>query len=156
MSTDRRTFLKLLATPAIAAGLPANIATLLATPTRGRTGTIDDVEHIIILMQENRSFDHYFGTMRGVRGFSDPRVMKMPSGDSVWRQPAGSSYVLPFRPPVEDVGMTFLSDPPHGWIDGHNAWNEGRYDRWIANKGLTAMTYHRRRDLPYHHPITAR
>ena len=111
------------------------------------------MEHVIILMQENRSFDHYFGTMRGVRGFSDPRVMKMPSGDPVWRQPSGSSYVLPFRPPVEDVGMTFLSDPPHGWIDGHNAWNDGRYDQWIANKGITAMTYHRRRDLPYHHAL---
>ena len=110
MSTNRRTFLKLLATPAIA-GLPTNIATLLAMPTQARSGTIADVEHVIILMQENRSFDHYFGTMRGVRGFSDPRVMKLPSGDPVSRQPSGSSYVLPFRPPVEDVGMTFFLIP---------------------------------------------
>src|SRR5262245_3405900 len=102
--TTRRTFIKLLGTPAIAAALPTNIATLLATPTHGRTGTIADVEHVVILMQENRSFDHYFGTMRGVRGFADPRVMKMPSGDPVWKQPNGSGFVLPFRPPVEDVG----------------------------------------------------
>ena len=151
--TTRRTFIKLLGTPAIAAALPSNIAKLLATPTHGRTGTIADVEHVVILMQENRSFDHYFGTMRGVRGFADPRVMKLPSGDPVWKQPNGSGYVLPFRPPVEDVGMTFFSDPPHGWIDGHNAWHDGRYDRFIANKGITAMTYHERRDLPYHHAL---
>ena len=49
--------------------------------------------------------------------------------------------------------MTFLSDPPHGWIDGHNAWNDGQYDQWIANKGITAMTYHRRHDLPYHRAL---
>ena len=153
MATDRRTFLKLLGAPAMAAALPANVAKLLAMPAQGRTGTIADVEHIVILMQENRSFDHYFGTMRGVRGFADPRVMKLPSGQPVWRQPNGAGYVLPFRPPVEDVGMTFLSDPPHGWIDGHNAWNNGKYDQWIANKGITAMTYHLRHDLPYHRAL---
>ena len=37
----------------------------------GWTGTIADVKHVVILMQENRSFDHYFGTLRGVRGFGD-------------------------------------------------------------------------------------
>src|SRR5262245_61733748 len=153
MATDRRTFLKLLGAPAMAAALPANVAKLLALPAQGRTGTIADVEHIVILMQENRSFDHYFGTMRGVRGFADPRVMKLPSGQPVWQQPNGAGYVLPFRPPVEQVGMTFLSDPPHGWIDGHNAWNDGKYDKWIANKGITAMTYHQRHDLPYHHAL---
>ena len=46
-----------------------------------------DVEHVVILMQENRSFDHYFGTLRGVRGFSDPRPVMLPSGEPVWRQP---------------------------------------------------------------------
>ena len=66
MSTDRRTFLKLLGVPAIAASLPADIAKLLAMSAQGRAGTIADVEHIVILMQENRSFDHYFATMRGV------------------------------------------------------------------------------------------
>lgn len=43
---------------------------MLAIPAHNRTGTIADVEHIVILMQENRSFDHYFGPMRGVRGFA--------------------------------------------------------------------------------------
>lgn len=43
----------------------------LAIPANNKTGTIQDVEHVIILMQENRSFDHYFGTLKGVRGFAD-------------------------------------------------------------------------------------
>ena len=66
-SSDRRAFLKLLASPALAAALPIDLSRALAIPAHNRTGTIEDVEHIVILMQENRSFDHYFGTMRGVR-----------------------------------------------------------------------------------------
>ncbi len=45
-----------------------------------RTGTIKDVKHIVILMQENRGFDHYFGTMRGVRGFGDRFPIPLESG----------------------------------------------------------------------------
>ncbi len=74
MKTDRRTFLKLLSTGAASAAFPASISRALAIPANHRTGTIEDVEHIVFMMQENRSFDHYFGTMRGVRGFGDPRA----------------------------------------------------------------------------------
>ena len=45
--------------------------------------------------------------------------------------------------------MTFLPDPPHGWNDTHAAWNGGKYDQWVPKKGVTTMTYHTRRDLPY-------
>ena len=147
--TDRRDFLKLIGSSALAAAAPLDFSRALAIPAHNRTGTIADVEHIVILMQENRSFDHYFGTMRGVRGFADPRAVKLPSGKSVWHQPNGSSELLPFRPDVEDLGRTFLPDPPHGWADTHAAWNSGNYDRWVPNKGVTTMTYHTRRDLPY-------
>ena len=82
MSTDRRTFLKLLSTGAASAAFPASIARALSIPAHHRTGTIEDVEHIVFMMQENRSFDHYFGTLRGVRGFGDPRAIKLPSGKS--------------------------------------------------------------------------
>jgi len=109
------------------------------------------VQHIVILTQENRSFDHYFGTLRGVRGFSDPHALKLPSGKTVWHQPNGTSdELLPFRPPVDNLGLTFLPDPPHGWNDTHAAVNGGRMDQFVANKGVTAMTYHTRRDIPYH------
>ncbi|GFJ96043.1 hypothetical protein Prum_096850 [Phytohabitans rumicis] len=107
------------------------------------------MEHVIFLMRENRSFDHYFGTLRGVRGFGDPHPVTLPSGKSVWHQPNGAGELLPFRPDVPDLGQTYLPDPPHGWTDGHAAWNGGRFDRWVPNKGVTAMTYHTRADLPY-------
>ena len=149
--TDRRTFLKLMGMPALAA-LPLNLNRALAIPANNRTRTIADVEHIIFLMQENRSFDHYFGTLRGVRGFGDPTVAKFPGGEPVWRQPNGSGYLLPFRP-TDDVGATFLPDPPHGWSDTHAAWNAGKYDRWIPNKGIVTMTYHTRKDLPYQYAL---
>ena len=64
--TDRRSFLKLPGIPAAAAALPASIATALAVEPNHKTGKINDVEHVIFMMWENRSFDHYFGTMRGV------------------------------------------------------------------------------------------
>src|SRR6202163_1515747 len=149
MSTDRREFLKLLSTAAAASAFPASISRALAIPANDRTGSIHDVEHIVILMQENRSFDHYFGTLRGVRGFADPRAVKLPSGKSVFHQQSDTGELLPFRPDVPDLGMTFLPDPPHDWNTTHAAWNAGRYDQWVPNKGVTTMTYHTRRDLPY-------
>jgi len=147
----RRSFIQMLGASATAGALPPSIARALEIPANRRTGTIADVEHVVILMQENRSFDHYFGTLRGVRGFNDPRAVKLPSGKPVWNQPNGESdELLPFRPPVENLGLTFLPDPPHGWNDTHAAVNGGRMDQFVANKGVTAMTYHTRRDMPYH------
>src|ERR1700737_4818093 len=96
-NTDRRTFLRILSGTTMAAALPDSIGRALAIPAHHRTGTIEDVEHLVILMQENRSFDHYFGTLRGVRGFADPRAVKLPSGKSVFHQPDPSTpdgYVL--------------------------------------------------------------
>src|SRR5215813_4320180 len=97
---DRRKFLQLTGTAAITTSSLANIAKALAIPANNRTGTIRDVEHIVILMQENRPFDHHFGTLRGVRGFADPRAVEihLPLEDggtapvSVFLQPAGPTY----------------------------------------------------------------
>jgi phospholipase C len=149
MSVDRRTFLQMLGAPAVAAALPASLDKALAIPANNRSASIQDVEHVIFLMQENRSFDHYFGTLRGVRGFADPHPVTLPSGKSVWHQPDGATDLLPFRPDVPDLGQTFLPDPPHGWTDTHAAWNGGRYDQWVPNKHVPTMTYHTRADLPY-------
>src|SRR5262249_6311999 len=60
-----------------------------------------------------------------------------------------SGVLKPFRP-FDNMGFRFLPDPPHGWNDGHAAWNRGNYDGWVPNKGVTTMTYHTRRDIPYH------
>src|SRR5579864_4197749 len=96
--SDRRRFLRILGSTAIAAAVPDCIARALAIPANRRTGSIRDVEHVVILMQENRSFDHYFGALRGVRGFSDPRAVTLPSGKPVWHQPAPDGQTaLPFH-----------------------------------------------------------
>ncbi len=104
MRTDRRDFLQRIG-GGLAAGvglsaLPAGIAKAMAIPAHSTSGSIMDVEHVVIYMQENRSFDHYFGAFRGVRGFGDPRPLRLPGGAAVWRQPSGEhpdGYVMPFH-----------------------------------------------------------
>ncbi len=100
-NTDRRQFMQMLGMGAMASALGSSITKALAIPANHRTGTINDVEHIVILMQENRPFDHHFGTLRGVRGFADPRAVKinfpLQSGEivkaSVFLQPAGAANI---------------------------------------------------------------
>lgn len=105
-------------------------------------------------MQENRAFDHYFGSLSGVRGFGDPRVAKFPDGDPVWYQPDGKGgFVLPFRPNVSDLGLTFIEDTDHSWNRTHVALNGGKYDQWVQQKGTTSMAYLTRKDIPFHYAL---
>jgi len=147
---DRRRFLQVSGGATAATLLSESIARAAALPANRRTGTLEDVEHIVVLMQENRSFDHYFGTMRGVRGFGDPHPVMLPTGKPVWHQPDGAGEVMPFRPDMEDLGLVFLEDLPHGWTDTQDAINRGAYDRWIPNKSSTTMAHLRRGDAPFH------
>jgi phospholipase C len=119
-NTDRRTFLQLMGATALAT-MKANIAKALAIQANDRTGTIQDVEHIVILMQENRPFDHHFGTLRGVRGFSDPRAVSinlpLKSGTGTARVPvflqqAGAANVQAGFAVPPDYGT--LGGPPDG------------------------------------------
>jgi len=157
MSKSRRDFLRFaagsLGAAAAANFLPATIRKALALPANNRTGSIQDIEHIVILMQENRSFDHYFGTLRGVRGYGDKRAIMLPGGGPVWQQPNGTGNVLPFRPRAGDLGLQYMQGTPHNWPDAHGAWNEGRMDAWIPNKGTTTMAYFTREDIPFHYAL---
>ena len=152
-TTDRRRFLQLVGSGAFAAALPASIARALAIPANNETGTIKDIEHIVILMQENRSFDHYFGTLNGVRGFGDPRPATLTTGNSIWYQPDGNGYVLPFHPPAPDLGLQFLGDLAHDWTSTHAAWNSGQFDQWVPSKGALTMAYLTRDDIPFHYAL---
>ena len=144
----------MLSAGALTATFPASIARALEIDANDSTRSIQDVEHIVILMQENRSFDHYFGTLRGVRGFGDPRVVKLPNGDPVWYQPDGSGgYVLPFRPDVSNLGLTFIEDTDHSWNKTHVAWNNGVYDGWVEQKSSISMTHLTREDIPFHYAL---
>jgi phospholipase C len=148
--------------------LPLSIRTALAIPARRGTGTIQDVEHVVILMQENRSFDHYFGTLRGVRGFNDPRPAPLSSGKTVWHQPAATvkteryhnrglasdaTHVLPFY--LDPRRTTeYQAGTDHGWSSGHLAWNNGHYNEWINQKqDVLTMGYLKRSDVSFHHAL---
>jgi len=158
-SKNRRDFLRAAAQAAGSATaltmLPLGIRNALAIPANNKTGSIRDIEHIVVLMQENRSFDHYFGTLRGVRGFGDTRAINLPNGKPVWHQPlaGGVGEVLPFRPTAPNLGLQFLQDLPHDWPTTHGAWNGGRNDQWVPNKGTTTMAYLTRDDIPFHYQL---
>lgn len=129
---DRRRFLGLAGGAAALTMLDQSIARAAAIPAARRTGTLKDIEHVVVLMQENRSFEHYLGTLRGVRGFGDPHPAILPSGNPVWHQPNGpdtTGTLLPFHPEVDDLGAAFLEGLPHSWTDGQQAINRGRYDQ---------------------------
>ncbi|HLZ83354.1 MAG TPA: alkaline phosphatase family protein, partial [Caulobacteraceae bacterium] len=156
-STPRREFLTLAAAgsalAAAGAGWPA-IAKALATPPHRATRSIQDVEHVVILMQENRSFDHYFGTMRGVRGFGDPRPVTLPSGKPVWFQPdpgAPGGHVLPFRLDGEATSAQVMESLDHSWKGSHERWK--RHDAWVAAKSPLTMGYLTRADLPFYYAL---
>jgi phospholipase C len=152
--TDRRTILRAMGAAALGAAFPESILRALAIDPKIVTGTIKDVKHIVVLMQENRSFDHYLGTLRGVRGFDDPRAVTLPSGNSVFQQPNGATTVLPFRPPQPFLGYQFAGDLPHNWSDAHGAWNGGNNDNWVAAKGsVETMAFVERSDIPFHYAL---
>jgi phospholipase C len=150
---SRRRFLQLGVGATAASLLTPSIARAVAIEGSHRTRSIRDVERIVVLMQENRSFDHYFGTMRGVRGYGDPHPVTLPTGKSVFHQPDGSQEVLPFHPDVANTGLAFLEDLDHGWDGGHNALNHGLYDQWVANKTPPTMAYLTRQDIPFHYAL---
>ena len=149
---DRRRFLQI-AGGAVAAtaatALSSSVARAAAISPAFNTGTIQDVEHVVILMQENRSFDHYYGSMRGVRGFGDPHPAVQPNGQTVWNQDG----VLPFHPTAANLGLQFIEDLPHDWITTHDAYDNGAYDKWVQTKSNVSMAYLTRDDIPFHYAL---
>ncbi|MFD7401564.1 phosphocholine-specific phospholipase C [Streptomyces sp. NPDC059866] len=150
---NRRRFLQIAGATTAFTALASSIERAAALPANHRNGTIEDVEHIVVLMQENRSFDHYFGKLRGVRGFGDPRPVAHDNGKSIWHQSDGTKDILPFHPDADDLGMQFLEGLPHGWTDGQQAYNGGKYDKWIPAKGTTTMAYLTREDIPFYYAL---
>ncbi|GAA0259680.1 phospholipase C, phosphocholine-specific [Saccharothrix mutabilis subsp. mutabilis] len=142
----RRDLLKAAAAGSGLALLPESLRRALAA--EAPTGGLETIGHVVVFMQENRSLDHYFGTLRGVRGFNDPTAIRLPNGNPVFRQPNGAGHVLPYR--VDDE---FMAGTPHGWSDGHAAWNNGRHDQWVPQKGVRTMTYLDRAALPFYHAL---
>lgn len=154
MLTSRRHFLLNTATTGIAAAtlaaFPPSIRRALAIPANNVTGTINDVEHIVILMQENRAFDHYFGTLMGVRGFGDRFTIPLRDGLSVWQQKDGSGKLLmPYHLDGTQGNAQRVRGTPHTWIDAQDAWDGGRMYQWPRYKETASMGYYKEAELPF-------
>ncbi len=149
----RRDIVKLSAAGALTAASAGVIAKAMAAPTpQGATGSIKDVEHVVILMQENRAFDHYYGSLRGVRGFDDPTAVRLPGGQSVWLQPAkDSGAVAPFRLDASSTAAEAMGSLDHSWKGTHDRWKH--YDAWAVAKTPKTMGYFTREDLPFYYAL---
>jgi len=126
--------------------------------------SLRDIEHVVMLMQENRSFDHYFGTMSGVRGFGDRHHYRSyrggphTEGAKVFNQSTvyqgspllrvgGDDYLRPFElvsdPPTAN-GQT-LDDITHDWGPQHQAWDNGTMSQFVVqhlrNDGTASLQY---------------
>lgn len=163
---SRREFLRkaalLTGAGGLATMLPDTIRRAMAIdPAPG--STFLDAEHVVFLMQENRSFDHCFGTLKGVRGFNDPRALKTPGAPNVFFQKnANGEYYTPFRMDIKDTKATWMSALPHSWSDQVDARNNGHYDRWLEvkrsgnreySKMPLTMGYYNREDIPFYYAL---
>ncbi|MCK5909366.1 MAG: phospholipase C, phosphocholine-specific, partial [Caulobacter sp.] len=140
--------------------LPPALARAAAIDADVRSGAIQDVEHVVILMQENRGFDHYFGTLNGVRGFGDR--FPVPVRDAAGRKDASvfvqaydkDKLLAPF--PLNSA-RTFahmrVEGTPHSWTDAQDAWDQGRMDRWPDAKHPWSMGYFQRADIPFQYAL---
>lgn len=138
--------------------MPPNVRRALAE-TPPSQGSLRDIKHVVLLMQENRSFDHYFGTMAGVRGFGDPKALKLSSGRSVFHQPDPenpSGYLLPFHLDTRATNARKIPSTSHAREVQHASWNGGAMDNWLpahrkaeGDKAPFVMGYHTRADIPF-------
>lgn len=163
MRTDRRDFLQGLGGTVAAgvglAALPASIRKAMAIPAHSPTGSIMDVEHVVIFMQENRSFDHYFGAFSGVRGFGDPRPLRLPGGGTVWRQPSSEhpdGHVMPFHGDARITNAFVVDGSEQSHQENTTIVNGGRFDRWGSSGELhKRMAYYRGSDLPFYYALAS-
>jgi phospholipase C len=142
--------------------------------SEGVKGSLNDIEHFVILMQENRSFDHYFGMMSTVRGFSDKHVPTQVVGGKtypIWDQfgwepgvgPNANSYLQPFHlvsDPPKDLGQA-TNDISHGWAPQHQSWNGGKMNSFLSahleadgtSNGVLTMGYFTPQDLSFYYEL---
>lgn len=142
--------------------MPESIQKALAIDAE-KGSTYLDAEHIVFLMQENRSFDHCYGTLQGVRGFDDPRAMHLPNNNKVWLQTnkAGQTYA-PFRLDIKSSKATWMQSLPHSWDNQVGARNNGKMDGWLEHKKSgnkdykdipLTMGYYDRNDIPFYYAL---
>ncbi len=135
-----------------------------AAPSCGR---LSDIEHVIILVQENRSFDHLFGSYRGVTGFADPNALPLGDGSglSVFAQPGypggyDGDHLYPFHLDSYKNGEC-TNDINHSWGPQHSYWDGGKMDGFVSGhlaadgsaNGPLTMGYYTRADLDFYYAL---
>ncbi|KAI8100189.1 phosphoesterase family-domain-containing protein [Halteromyces radiatus] len=123
--------------------------------SRSQLPGLEKIKHVVYFMQENRSFDTYFGTMSGVRGFADPHVGIQKNGLNLFYQPDshstdvknGTKYLLPYNLKGNRAGCTVGGS--NGWTANHNAINGGTNDNWPDGNAPESMGYLQRSQIPY-------
>jgi phospholipase C len=128
-----------------------------ASPKNARltSAPVSEIKHVVVLMQENRSFDHYFGAMPGVRGFADPSVQKSRFYQYDAQNP--DTYLLPFHTDTHSSSAQALPSNSHSWGPQHDSWDNGKMDGFVTAHlaadgvaGQYTMAYFNRDDLPFH------
>ncbi|ORE06021.1 phosphoesterase-domain-containing protein [Rhizopus microsporus var. microsporus] len=148
----------------VAAATSLLIASLVdAAPTQKVPGKqlpgLENIKHVVFFMQENRSFDMYYGTMYGVRGFQDPNVGIQDNGLSLFYQPCsaspdiknGTKYLLPYQLKGERAGCT--AGGSNYWEPFHRALNNGKNDNWPDGNSPKSMGYLTRSQIPFHYAL---
>ena len=138
-------------------------ATTTTGPTRPRG--ISQVEHVVMVMLENRSFDHYFGSYRGVLGFDDHPGGSLGAFAQSWPGGPASSggRLLPFHLDTATQRAECTHDLSHAWTAQHECWHGGQMDRFVtthtsaafegAAQGVLTMGYYTRQDLAFHYAL---
>lgn len=163
VSKDRRDFLWIsvlgAGSTAAISMIPLSIRKAMALPANNATGTIMDVEHVVIHMQENRSFDHYLGTLNGVRGFGDPRPIRLPGGASVWKQPSHEhtdGFVMPYHGDTKITQALSVDGSGQSHQENLTILNDGAFDRWGETHELwKRMVYFNAQDLHYYYALAS-
>ena len=137
--------------------LPGSLRQLLATPVT--CGKLTDIQKVVIFIQENRSFDHYFGSYRGVQGFADQsQAFLQPDPANVVDPPVGT--LLPFHLDTSKTNAACTHDITHAWVPQHQSWNNGAMNQFVtsrlpidANDAVLTMGYYTRADLPFYYAL---
>jgi phospholipase C len=129
------------------------------TPTPSACSKLSDIEHVVILIQENRSFDHYFGSYRGIRGFSDQSMAFQQPDPANTTSPAVGK-LLPFHLDTSTTNAACTHDISHDWVPQHQSWDNGAMDGFVtsrlpidSNDAVLCMGYYTRADIPYYYAL---
>ncbi|WP_152267106.1 phosphocholine-specific phospholipase C [Agriterribacter humi] len=151
---NRRKFIKMSAGATAATAIWSTwLQKALAVEAYNASRSIRDVKHIVILMQENRSFDHYFGTMRGVRGFGDRFPIPLESGERAFSQSDGKKIIPPYHASKKTSNAALINGTPHDFPDMQAAWNQGKYGFWPMYKTPYSMAYYTREEIPFQYAL---